>query len=160
MLMGGAWKRLGPMNWKGEARSENTGSVSQNCPPTFNSMVECPRRHRLPSGAASRSVRSTGCTGMGARGTVSASLPVAKFHSTLAVLAAPSDWRGLALRYLPPSCSAFSVCVVAGKVVQDDVTTAMARAPIKTVAMVQTRERRRGMGKFRWFCKCALHSVV
>ena len=101
MVSGGAWKRLGPRNWKGEARSENTGSVSQNLPSSLSSMVECPRRHRLRSGAASRSACVSGLTSMGLAGTVLAGLSVAKRQKMATVLKKPGAWRGATLRNLP-----------------------------------------------------------
>ena len=101
MLSGGAWKRLGPMKVNGEARSENTGSVSQNWPCSLSSMVEWPRRHRLRSGALSRSACVSGSTWGGCAGTASAGFSVMKRHMMARVLPKPGAWRGAALRNLP-----------------------------------------------------------
>jgi hypothetical protein len=79
---------------KGEARSENTGSVSQNCWPSLSSRVEWPSRHRLMSGAASSSAWLSACTGIGRAGTLSAGLPNRKRHITAAVFSAPMARRG------------------------------------------------------------------
>ncbi len=120
MEMGGAWKRLGPMKVNGEARSENTGSVSQNRPCSLSSMVEWPRRHRLMSGAAAKSAWVSGSTCSGWAGTASAGLSVMKRHRMLRVLAKPGACRGAALRNLPPAYwGDCSWAEFAGRVVQE-----------------------------------------
>ncbi len=101
MLIGGAWKRCGPAHCTGEARWENTGSVSQNWPLSFSSTVEWPRRNRLWSGAASKSARLSACTGIGWRGTVSAGLSNRKRSMMPRPLKKPILCMRTGLRNLP-----------------------------------------------------------
>lgn len=66
-----AWKRFGPAKGTGEARPENTGSVSQNFPASFINTVEWPSRHRLLSGRSPTRARSIARTTMARFGTES-----------------------------------------------------------------------------------------
>ncbi len=58
------------MKENGEARSENTGSVSQKRPRSLSSTVECPSRNSVRSGAARSCAFVSACTWMGWSGAV------------------------------------------------------------------------------------------
>ena len=103
MIVGG-WKRSGPVHCIGEARSENTGSVSQNPPRSLSRMVEWPSRNRLRFGAASSCSRVILSTGIGFDGRVSSDLLKAKSQVRRKVFHTPRFVTGLTLRtcWLPP----------------------------------------------------------
>ena len=101
MEIGGAWKRFGSAHCTGDARSENTGSVSQNSPASLSSSVEWPRRNRLASGAAASVAASSGCTGIGARGTVVSGFWVSTRQAMPSPFLKPGELRGATLWNLP-----------------------------------------------------------
>jgi hypothetical protein len=79
--------------------------VIQKPPRSFSSSVEWPRRYRLRSGAASRSARVSGSTGVGVLGTVSFGLLNRKSQVRRKVLPKPIAGRGSGFLKRPsPSC--------------------------------------------------------
>ncbi|MNL66726.1 hypothetical protein D3C87_1912360 [compost metagenome] len=83
---------------------ENTGSVSQKRPRSFIRMVEWPRRYRLRSGAACRSAKVMGRTGIVCAGTVPRGLAKKNVHMSFTPCQKPSEGRGSGLRKRPSWC--------------------------------------------------------
>ena len=75
--------------------------MSQNSPPSFSSKVECPRRNRLASGAASELLAREAGPGKGAAGEASAGLSNMKRQRTLGISRQPTVWGVTGLRKLP-----------------------------------------------------------
>ena len=161
MPSGGGWKRFGPAHCTGDARSENTGSVSQNSPPSLSSSVEWPSRNRLASGAAARATASSGATGIGARGTVVSGFCVRTRHMSATVFRKPVGRRGATLRNLPSrNCGdergAAGASVRENRERQAMVSTAPGTTDVFGMQSTRSSRDRR----FKYTARCSLLSVV